>query len=120
MENFFRDFQDAVASSNGYQLSDTLLPSPPSEDLDRLRRFYNSTSAANVKKDIQYCILYDKSSHLRLSRDEGNAWVDVYAAYWSAVGEILKADDERRQNLPVRRNSPLGFQRLHLLTLTVG
>lgn len=112
MENFFRDFQDAVASNNGYQLSDTLLPSPLSEDLDRLRRFYDSTTAANVKKDIQYCILYDKSSQVRLSRDEGNAWVDVYAAYWSAVGEILKADDDQRQNLPVRRNSSSSFRRL--------
>lgn len=102
MENFFRDFQDAIASINGYQLSDTLLPTSPSEDPDRLRRFYNSTNAANVKKDIQYCILYDKSSQFRLSTEEGKAWVDVYVAYWTAVGEILKADEAQRQNLAVR------------------
>ena len=102
MENFFRDFQDAVASSNGYQLSETLMPSPPPDDQDRLRRFYNSTNAANVKKDIQYCILYDKASQFRLPTEEGKAWVDVYVAYWSAVGEILKADEAQRQNISVR------------------
>ena len=28
----------------------------------------------------------------RLSKTEGNAWVDVYVFYWKAIGEILAAE----------------------------
>ena len=93
MDSFFARFFDAIKVANGYQLADTLLPSPPRQDQERLRKFYRSTNAANVKKDVQYSILYDRSSKYKLETEEGTAWVDVYVAYWNALGEIIRAED---------------------------
>ena len=102
MEAIFKNFREAHIAGNGYQLSDTLLPISPSEEPRRLRDFYNSTNAENVKGDIQYNVLYDRQSTLRLSTEEGKAWVDVYTAYWAAVGEIIKAEDAQKTNAQVR------------------
>ncbi|KFZ14448.1 hypothetical protein V502_06046 [Pseudogymnoascus sp. VKM F-4520 (FW-2644)] len=101
MEAIFKIFRDAHIGGNGYQLSDTLLPISPSEEPGRLRNFFNSTNAANVKGDIQYNVLYDRQSTLRLSTEEGKAWVDVYTAYWAAAGEIIKAEDAQKTNSPI-------------------
>lgn len=105
MEAVFKAFREAYGTVNGYQLSDTLLPSAPSQEPNRLRDFYRSTNYANVKSDIQYNVLYDRSSSLRLSTEEGKAWVDVYVAYWTAVGEILKAEESQKTNSLVRELS---------------
>ncbi|KFY52162.1 hypothetical protein V496_08622 [Pseudogymnoascus sp. VKM F-4515 (FW-2607)] len=101
MEAIFRNFREAHIGGNGYHLSDTLLPISPSGEPGRLRNFFNSTNAANVKGDIQYNVLYDRQSTLRLSTEEGKAWVDVYTAYWAAVGEIIKAEDAQKTNSPI-------------------
>lgn len=105
MESIFKTFREAHIAGNGYQLCDTLLPISPSEEPGRLRSFFNSTNAANVKSDIQYNVLYDRQSTLRLSTEEGKAWVDVYTGYWTAVGEIIKAEDAQKTNSPVRNIS---------------
>lgn len=105
MEAIFKNFREAHIAGNGYQLSDTLLPISPSAESGRLRNFLNSTNAANVKGDIQYNVLYDRQSTLRLSTEEGKAWVDVYTAYWAAAGEIIKAEDAQKTNSTVRRIS---------------
>jgi hypothetical protein len=103
MEAFFKGFREAYGGGKGYELSNTLLPFATSQDPDLLRNFYRSTNVANVRSDIQYNILYDRSSTLTLSTEEGKAWVDVYVAYWTALCEILKAEEAQRTNLPVRR-----------------
>ncbi len=105
MDSFFELFNHAHLSQNGYQLSETLIPYSPSEDPDQLRTFYNSTNVASVKKEIEHALLYDKSTQYRLSTDEGRAWVEVYVAYWRAVGEVLKASDAERNKLPVRSST---------------
>lgn len=78
---------------NGYELAETLVPGRSPEHLESLRAFCRSTNVVNVKKDIRYNVLYDSSTSLRLSTEEANAWVDVYVAYWHAIGDILKAED---------------------------
>jgi hypothetical protein len=102
MDTIFKAFREAHLAGSGYQLSDTLIPVASLQDPEHIRTFFRGTNAANVKTDIQYNILYDRSSSLRLSTEEGKAWVDVYVAYWTAVGEILKVEDARRTNVPVR------------------
>ena len=79
-------------TGNGYLLSETLRPLNTALHPDRLLSFFRSTNHASVKLDLRYQILYDKSSNLHFSTAEGNAWIDVYAAYWKAIGELLKAD----------------------------
>jgi hypothetical protein len=121
MESVFGNFRAAHIGGNGYQLSDTFLPISPLEEPRRLHDFYNSTNAANVKSDIQYNVLYDRQSTLRLSTEEGKAWVDVYTAYWTAAGEIIKAEDAQKINSPVREISvfPYLLLKLHKLAYLV-
>lgn len=101
MDIVFGAFRGSHLAGKGYQLSETLLPVAPSNQPDRLYAFYRSTNAANVKDDIRHNVLYGSSSSLKLSTEEGNAWVDVYVAYWKAVGEILKNEEAKRTNLQV-------------------
>jgi COP9 signalosome complex subunit 12 len=101
MDTIFSPFRGAHLNYNGYQLSETLMPGTSSTQVDQLRAFYQSTNAANVKNDIRYNILYDSTTSLKLSTEEGNAWVEVYVAFWKAVGEILKAEDAERAKLEV-------------------
>lgn len=109
MEAFSKRFSEACIAGNGYQLADTLLPFSSPEEPDRLRNFYRSTNAASVRSDIQYSILYDRATSLRLSTEEGKAWVDVYAAYWAALNEILQAEEAQETNKPVRILPCLSF-----------
>lgn len=101
MDPVFEDFKDAHLNGDGYLLSQTLSPVDTATHPDRLRAFYRSTNFAAVTKDIKYRILYDNSSPIKLSAEEGNAWVEVYHSYWKAVGEILNAEAADRTNTKV-------------------
>lgn len=101
MDVVFGMFRDAYLTGKGYQLCETLMPLAPPHQPDRLYAFFRSTNAANVKSDVHYQVLYDNTTPLKLSTEEGNAWVDVYVAYWKAVGEILKNEEARRTNTQV-------------------
>ncbi len=101
MDIVFNSFRDAHLTGKGYQLSETLIPVAPSNQPDRLYAFYRSTNTANVQKDIRYNVLYDSTTTLKLSTEEGNSWVEVYVAYWKAVGEILKNEEAGRTHSQV-------------------
>jgi COP9 signalosome complex subunit 12 len=101
MDIVFGLFRDAHLTGKGYQLSETLTPVAPANQPDLLYEFYRSTNAANVQKDIRYNVLYDSTTSLQLSTEEGNSWVEVYVAYWKAVGEILRIEEARRTNSQV-------------------
>jgi COP9 signalosome complex subunit 12 len=101
MDIVFGLFRDAHLTGKGYQLSETLMPLAPPNQPDRLYAFWRSTNAQNVKDDVRYNVLYDSTTSLKFSSEEGNAWVDVYVAYWKAVSEILKNEEARRTNTQV-------------------
>jgi hypothetical protein len=101
MEPVFEGFKKAYEVANGYDLSMTLSPIPPSSDPDRLHSFFRSTNHASAKTDFKYQILYDSSMSFKLPADEGNGWVEVYFAYWKAVGEILDAETASRSGAKV-------------------
>jgi len=101
MDIVFGLFRDAYLTGKGYQLSETLTPVAPPNLPDLLYEFYRSTNAANVQKDIRYNVLYDSTTSLKLSTEEGNSWVEVYVAYWKAIGEILRIEEARRTNSQV-------------------
>lgn len=102
MDVIFGAFRVAQQQGKGYDLAQTLMPTAPPEHPDLLRAFFRSTNAANVESDIRYSILYEKSPKLNISNQEGNAWVDVYAKYWKAIGEILKAEETSASDKQVR------------------
>ncbi|MCJ1325171.1 COP9 signalosome (CSN) subunit [Thelotrema lepadinum] len=88
METLFHDFRQAHLLGSGPLLSSTLVPVAPPEDPNRLRRFSRSSTTASIATDIRSGILY-KDKGIRISKQEGNAWVDVYVSYWRAVNEIV-------------------------------
>ena len=94
MDALFQDFKQAQVIGSGPLLATTITPISPSTDPSRLRNFYNDSSSFSITGDIRYSILDHKQTDLRFSKTEGNAWVDLYVAYWKAVGEILEAESE--------------------------
>src|SRR3954468_13034525 len=105
MDPIFNDFIRAHTDGNGYDLSLTLSPIPPSNEPNRLRAFYRSTNFSSVQKDFQYRILWDKPKGFEIHTEEGNGWVEVFVAYWKAIGEIVKAEEASRTNSKVREMS---------------
>ncbi|KAF4634074.1 hypothetical protein G7Y89_g4033 [Cudoniella acicularis] len=98
MDAVFQDFRRSYGEGDGYGLSQTLSPVAPVSQPQRLFNFFRSSNFANVQKDFKYQILYDKTSGVNLSAEEGNGWVEVFVAYWKAVGEILNAEAATRTN----------------------
>jgi hypothetical protein len=105
MDLIFEDFRKAYELGNGYDLSLTLSPVSPPSDPDRLYAFYRSTNLVAVKNDFKYRILYDDTSPFKLPAEEGNGWVEVYLAYWKAVGEILNVEAATRTNAMVHEHT---------------
>jgi hypothetical protein len=103
MDQVFKEFKDAYERGDGYGLAMTLSPINPPSQPDRLYTFFRSTNAASAIQDFKYRILYDNSTSFKLSRDEGNCWVDIYFAYWKTVGEILSAGNATKANSKVKR-----------------
>ncbi|KAL5876849.1 COP9 signalosome (CSN) subunit [Pyricularia oryzae] len=85
MDKLFDQFAKAVSEGNGPLLSKTLLPGESNEDLDRLHSIWRSATSQDVKNSVR--------THIRkrtnLPRDEVEGWLEVYIAFWKAIGEIL-------------------------------
>jgi hypothetical protein len=101
MDLIFDDFRKAYEKGDGYGLSQTLSPVAPPSQPQRLYNFFRSTNFATVQKDFKYQILYSNLLPFKLPADEGNGWVEVYHAYWKAVGEILNAENAPKSNTKV-------------------
>jgi hypothetical protein len=115
MDRFFNDFKEAYGNGDGYGLSMTLSPLDPPSKPNKLSSFYRSTNVASAVKDFRYRILYDNSTPFRLSHEEGNGWVDIYFAYWKAVGEILNVENTTQANEKVSKLSSTDLLSLWML-----
>lgn len=93
MDILFRDFERAQIDGAGLLLSTTLTPIAPHEDPWRLQRFYNASNPVSIMSDLRTGLIAHSNTEARFPKGEGNAWVDVYAAYWRAVGEITAIED---------------------------
>lgn len=93
MEVIFRNFKQAQLVGSGPLLSTTITPTPPPTDPDRLNNFYRGSNSFSIQSDVRYGILHHANTDVRFSKAEGTAWVEVYVAYWKAVGEILAVED---------------------------
>ncbi|KAL9028441.1 MAG: hypothetical protein Q9196_003202, partial [Gyalolechia fulgens] len=67
----------------------TLNPIPPAHDPTLLRRFHKDSNVFSINNDVQRHIKITQSN---LTKAEANAWIDIYVAYWKAIGEILRAE----------------------------
>ncbi|KAJ5086002.1 PCI/PINT associated module [Penicillium argentinense] len=84
------EFRTAYSNRSGPNLAALLTPIATPNDPDRLRSFHNFSNADYVKEDLGACLFKNKKP--RVSHAEKNAWVDIFAAYWEAVGELLELD----------------------------
>ncbi|KAF7543831.1 hypothetical protein G7Z17_g10433 [Cylindrodendrum hubeiense] len=92
MNELFDDFAQAHARQNGYQLAQTLSPVAPPGQPNRLRAIWQGTNFHSVKGDIKHFIKTNTSHRQKLDHTEVNGWVEVYMAYWNAIGEILAGE----------------------------
>ncbi|KAK7420173.1 COP9 signalosome (CSN) subunit [Neonectria magnoliae] len=92
MNELFESFADAHARQGGYLLAQTLSPVPPPGQPNRLRAIWKSTNSHSAKGDIKHFIKTSTSHREKLDNNEVNGWVEVYKAYWKAIGEILAGE----------------------------
>ena len=88
MDSLIAAFASATEQRNGYALAETLSPVPPTNDSGRLYALQRSANAFSIQSELRY-----KIGSLHLDKTESNTWVDVYVAYWKAIGEILSAEE---------------------------
>lgn len=100
MDILFQDFKDAHLNCSGPLLANTINPVAPPNDPTRLKRLYGSSSILAIQTDIRAGLLAHTKTELRFSKSEGNAWVDVYITYWTAIGEILVVEDGESASWP--------------------
>jgi hypothetical protein len=88
-------FREAIAEENGHKLAEAITPVAPLGDAGRLYAFHSSTNFHAVDQDMRNEIVY--KSLIRLDKAESNAWIDVFVAYWKAIGELLAAEEAMNQ-----------------------
>ena len=84
-------FREAHLRRSGPLLASTLEPISPSNDPNRLRSFYNGFNSGNPLVSIKFGLLGPVISKC-LSETESQAWVDLYAAFWNAAGELITSE----------------------------
>jgi COP9 signalosome complex subunit 12 len=105
MDSLFNDFGKAIKAENGYLLAETLSPITTGGNADWLRAIWSSTNHHSVKDDVKRGI-QGNISRSSLSFKQVQGWVEVYAAYWRAVGEILAAEDPTTSSRRVSTLAP--------------
>lgn len=88
MGSLANEFRHAYNSKSGPGLAAVLTPIATRDDPDRLLSFYKSSNPAYLTKDFNTAFFQGKNP--RVPKAAQHAWVDIFAAYWEAVGEILK------------------------------
>ncbi|KAL8733001.1 MAG: hypothetical protein Q9166_002399 [cf. Caloplaca sp. 2 TL-2023] len=89
MDTIFNVFHHAHYTHDGALLGQLFTPIPPPQDPTLLRRFHKDSNVFSVQFDITS---YIKTPGSSLPKGETSAWIDIYVAYWKAIGEILRAE----------------------------
>lgn len=99
MNELFEEFAQAHSLRHGYILAQTLSPVALPGQPNRLRQILQSTNSLSIKVDLKHLIKTKTARKVKLDHDEINGWVEVYAAYWQAVGEIVAGEEGRVSSL---------------------
>jgi hypothetical protein len=89
MDTIFQEFGDAHTSQDGYQLSRTI---SPALSIDMLRVIWRSFNSETGKGILEKGLTKASRKGLHgysCSKQEIEGWVEVYRAYWTAIGELL-------------------------------
>ncbi|WEW58309.1 COP9 signalosome (CSN) subunit [Emydomyces testavorans] len=134
MTALFAQFRDAQFSGSGAALADVLTPADTPSQPDRLSSFYHFTDSINVASDVRYALLDDRLTGTKFPKLEGNAWVDIFVAFWKTAAELVKFDEHPEKaswnhvfacwkevaNLVIKGYSSCGFQAWTLPCLYVN
>ncbi|MCJ1271264.1 COP9 signalosome (CSN) subunit [Lobaria immixta] len=124
MDILFRDFREAQIRGSGPLLASTIKPVAPADNPNQLRAFYYGSNMFSIVSDIRSGILAHSNTDVRFLKPEGNAWADLYVAFWKAIGELLDAEGSTSKagwvkvyeswkevaNVLIRGYSSAGFQ----------
>lgn len=100
MVSIFADFKEAQLTGSGSLLAACITPVAPSEDSSRLRSFYHAIKGVNPANELRHALLYDKFTGVKLPKPEGNAWVSIFTAFWTAIGQLLEVEETSQSNWP--------------------
>jgi hypothetical protein len=89
-------FREAYENENGYRLAESLTPVAPPEDAGRLYSFHRSMNAMSTQSELRNSIIY--KTNVRFTKAEQSAWIELYTAYWKAVGELLAVEETLNQH----------------------
>ncbi|KAK0384207.1 hypothetical protein NLU13_8295 [Sarocladium strictum] len=94
MNELFAAFAAACASEDGYALAQTFTPIAPPSNPRYLWQIRQSTNLHTAKSDIKHFLTTSLKSQRNkgVTNDEIKGWVDVYEAYWKALGEITAGE----------------------------
>lgn len=101
MASVFADFKAGHAQQSGRLLAAALTPVATANDRNRLLDFYRITNSAHSEGDIRHHLLHDKRTGTKLAKQQGNAWVQVFNAYWITISELVKVQQEQGSWLKV-------------------
>jgi hypothetical protein len=93
MASIFADFKAAQTAGSGPQLAKAITPTATPDDPGRLHSFFYSTNSAKAPKDIRHFLLQDRSTGVKLPNQEGNTWVNIFTAFWTAAGELVQLQE---------------------------
>lgn len=124
MDILFRTFREAQIRCSGPLLATTITPVAPADNPNQLRALYHGSSLFSIAADIRSGILAHSNTDVRFIKAEGNAWADLYVAYWKAIGELLDVESSTTKagwvkvyetwkevaNVLIRGYSSAGFQ----------
>jgi COP9 signalosome complex subunit 12 len=91
MDSLILQFKSAYRQLDGYGIAAVFTPVAPPEDPSRLLAFHRSSNAVTLQNDLRSILLYHDG--LNISKQEATAWIDIFSEYWSAIGELLYADE---------------------------
>lgn len=91
MDTILKELEAGHRLGSGPRLAAALTPVDTPRHPDRLSSFYNFSNAAQLPTSLRHYISQLKG--VKLPKQELNAWVDIFSAYWKSVGEIVKFDE---------------------------
>ncbi|KAL4961643.1 protein csn12 [Aspergillus stella-maris] len=91
MDSILEELEVGHRLGSGPRLAAALTPIDTPQDPRRLVTFYNFSNAAQISTSLRYYI--SNIGGPRIPKQELNSWIDIFSAYWRAVGEIVKFDE---------------------------
>ncbi|PYI36657.1 COP9 signalosome complex subunit [Aspergillus indologenus CBS 114.80] len=91
MGSIFEEFKDGQKLGSGHHLAAALTPVSTSANPGRLQSFYYFSNATRLSSDLRYSLF--QANGIRLPKQEQTSWVDIFAAYWSAAGELVRFEE---------------------------